>query len=190
MTFFKLGKMTFGSLFKKPITTRYPFESRPQPVGLKGQIGIDVDSCILCGACQKNCTTGCLEVSRTERYWQINRYGCIQCGYCTTVCPKNCLTMLPDYAAASPEKVESRFEIPRTEENDKPTKKEMAAGKTGATPADSKSKPAEMLPNKAEVERIESQDLTVTQADEQLEDLLALMDADRAQFVKDALRHA
>ena len=33
---FKLGKMTFGSLFKKPETVLYPFEKKPQPEGLKG----------------------------------------------------------------------------------------------------------------------------------------------------------
>ena len=46
---FKLGGMTFGSLFKKPETVLYPFEQKPAPAGLKGHIENDASACILCG---------------------------------------------------------------------------------------------------------------------------------------------
>ena len=52
---FKLGGMTFGSLFKKPETVLYPFEQKPAPAGLKGHIENDASACILCGICAKSC---------------------------------------------------------------------------------------------------------------------------------------
>ena len=54
---FKLGGMTFGSLFKKPETVLYPFEQKPAPAGLKGHIENDASACILCGICPKHCLT-------------------------------------------------------------------------------------------------------------------------------------
>ena len=48
---FKLGKMTLGSLFKKPETVLYPVEKKEAPAGLKGHIVNDADVCILCGIC-------------------------------------------------------------------------------------------------------------------------------------------
>ena len=75
---FKLGGMTFGSLFKKPETVLYPFEQKPAPAGLKGHIENDASACILCGICAKS-------------------FRCVQCGTCVRVCPKHCLTMDPAY---------------------------------------------------------------------------------------------
>ena len=101
MGVFKLGNMTFGSLFKKPETVKYPVERKPQPEGLKGHIAIDVDACILCGMCDRSCSTDCITVDKAARTWTIDRYQCVQCGYCITVCPKKCLSMEPNYAPAA-----------------------------------------------------------------------------------------
>lgn len=94
---FKLGKMTLRSLFGKPETILYPVETKPAPPGLKGQIGIDMDACILCGICERTCPAGALSVSKDDDSWSIDRFRCVQCGACTRACPKECLTMLPDY---------------------------------------------------------------------------------------------
>lgn len=56
---FKLGGMTFGSLFKKPETVLYPFEQKPAPVGLKGHIENDASACILCGICSQELPGRC-----------------------------------------------------------------------------------------------------------------------------------
>jgi len=94
---FKLGKMTFGSLFKKPETTCYPFEKKPAPAGLKGHVENHYEDCILCGICVNKCPCQAIEIDKSERSWSIDGFRCIQCYTCVRSCPKNCLEMLPDY---------------------------------------------------------------------------------------------
>ena len=106
MGVFKLGKMTFGSLFKKPETVLYPIETKPQPAGLQDHIEIDVSTCILCGLCEKSCPTDCITVDKATSTWSTNPFACIQCGYCTLKCPKKCLNLLPGYQEPGAEKVE------------------------------------------------------------------------------------
>ncbi len=95
---FKLGKMTLRSLFGKPETVLYPVQTRPQPEGLKGHIVNDIESCILCGICEKRCPTGALAVDKKAGTWTIDRFRCVQCGSCVRECPKHSLSMAPDYA--------------------------------------------------------------------------------------------
>lgn len=92
---FKLGKMTLGSLFKKPETVLYPLESKPAPKGLKGCVQNDVSGCILCGICAKRCPCGAIAVDKKARTWTIDRFRCVQCGTCVAECPKGCLEMDP-----------------------------------------------------------------------------------------------
>lgn len=112
---FKLGKMTFGSLFKKPETVLYPVVEKPKPAGLKGHIEVDAAACILCGMCDRNCATNCITVDKAARTWSIDRFQCIQCGYCITVCPKKCLSMDPTYAPASTVRAATTVGIPEQE---------------------------------------------------------------------------
>ena len=98
---FKLGKMTLRSLFGTPETTCYPAVEKPAPAGLKGQIQNDIETCILCGICSKNCPAHALAVDKKVGTWQINRFCCVQCGTCVRLCPKNCLTMDPSRVQVS-----------------------------------------------------------------------------------------
>ncbi len=92
---FKLGGMTFGSLFKKPETLLYPFETKTPPAGLKGHIVIDASRCILCGICAKTCPADAIAVEKKDRTWAIDPFRCVQCASCVRACPKSCLTMDP-----------------------------------------------------------------------------------------------
>lgn len=157
---FKLGKMTFGSLFKKPETVMYPIEEKPRPEGLKGHISINVDDCILCGMCERSCSTGCIEVLKQDRLWKIDRLQCVQCGYCITVCPKKCLSMDPHYAPATTTHEVDTFVIGEAE---KPAKK-----------APAQEQPVVEAP--------------ATPKDEQLESLIALMPPESAEKVRTALQ--
>ena len=193
---FKLGKMTFGSLFKKPETVLYPFEQKTQPEGLKGHIVVDVTQCILCGMCERSCSTSCITVDKKERFWEINPYSCIQCGYCVTVCPKKCLSMDPNYTPASPEKNAARFEVPAQEKAQGGTKgvseakdanKEAPAKVTNSeTQAETaKTKPIDSAQNAANAK--EGLATTPTIRDPQLETLLAGFDEEKAKIVELAL---
>lgn len=188
---FKLGKMTLGSLFKKPATVRYPYEAKPAPEGLKGQIAIDMEQCILCGMCERGCTTGCLIVSKEERFWEIDRYRCVQCGYCITICPKKCLAMLPSYATVAPEKSAERFAVPGkgAEAGEQARERRAVAeaeARCGGQPA-AEAQPLQKAPTAAQEARLEALDHTATLEDHQLDDLLRLMDEGRAAKVRNAL---
>ena len=111
---FKLGGMTFGSLFKKPETVLYPFEQKPAPAGLKGHIENDASACILCGICMKRCPCDAITVDKPARTWSINRFRCVQCGSCVRECPKDCLTMEPTYTPPATSKHVDSFEVPET----------------------------------------------------------------------------
>jgi len=206
---FKLGKMTLGSLFKKPETVLYPLEKKPQPAGLKGHIVVDVAACILCGMCERNCTTSCITVDKGERFWAINPYSCIQCGYCITVCPKKCLHMDPNYWAAAPEKSTQRFTVP----TQGTTKAAPTAKPAQAAEAETKSTPAQTdaaapTPPHAESAAKATPAAPVDQApaakadapasaetptpapethDAQLENLIAHLDPEKAKIVESAL---
>ncbi len=90
---FYLGKMTFGSLFKKPETTCYPLEEKTAPEGLKGYIENRIKTCIFCGMCEKNCPSDALSVDKPTSTWEINVFQCVQCGACVRVCPTKSLSM-------------------------------------------------------------------------------------------------
>ena len=170
---FKLGKMTFGSLFKKPETVKYPLEKKAQPQGLKGHVVIDQDRCILCGMCERSCTTNCITVNRKERIWEIQPYQCVQCGYCITVCPKDCLSMDPNYAPAAIEMSVTRCEIP---EQAKETVKSQPTVEKKPAPSTEKSHDAKAAPVGLPANR-----------DPQVDALLGLMDPEKAEKVKTAL---
>lgn len=113
MAGFKLGKMTLGSIFKKPETIQYPAQVKPAVPGLKGHIAVDADVCILCGICQKRCPTSAIAVDKKgARTWSIDRFLCVQCGSCARECPKHCLTMEPTYAPVATAKHVDAVEVP------------------------------------------------------------------------------
>ena len=177
MGVFKLGKMTFGSLFKKPETVLYPIETKPQPVGLKGHIALEAESCILCGMCERNCATDCITVNKQERTWSIDRFQCIQCGYCITVCPKKCLSMNPNYAPASTQHTIDSVEVPQQEKaakNDAPVKKD----------AEKSESPERGVQKQAAVQEAPIAPVVV---DAVLEQKIALLEPEKAKKIRDAI---
>ena len=180
MGVFKLGKMTFGSLFKKPETVLYPVQSKPQPAGLKGHIAIDASNCILCGMCDRSCATNCITVDKGAQTWAIDRFQCVQCGYCITVCPKKCLVMDPNYAPASTEHTVDVVDIPKVDKaakqaSEKPKEKPSADDKKPVPEAakeDVKTSPSDNAPKAS---------------DAVLEAKIALMDPEKAEVVRKAL---
>ena len=112
MSGFKLGGMTLGSVFKKPETTLYPFEQKVAPAGLRGNVKLEPETCILCGICQRTCPCSSIQVDKKGRTWAINPFSCIQCGACVRACPKNCLLMETGYTKPAASKSSVVVEVP------------------------------------------------------------------------------
>ena len=53
----------------------------------------DLDTCIYCGLCAKNCPCDALEVDRKEKTWKVDEEACVKCGACVDKCPKKCLSI-------------------------------------------------------------------------------------------------
>lgn len=98
-----LLNMTFTALrnlFSKPATRLYPAEKRTLPQGTRGRLTINIDTCVMCGICQKKCPTDAIRVEREAKRWSLDRLSCISCGYCVEVCPKDSLALETGHPAA------------------------------------------------------------------------------------------
>ena len=56
----------------------------------------DLDTCVFCGLCAKNCPQGAISVDRASKSWKLDETLCVSCGLCTEKCPKKCLKMGED----------------------------------------------------------------------------------------------
>jgi len=101
MTFLPFAKTILRSLTRKYATQAYPRAPMPKAPIVRGQVGIDVETCVFCGICSKKCPTGAIRVDRAAKEWEIGRHGCIVCGACVELCPKKCLHMSPELTPPS-----------------------------------------------------------------------------------------
>ena len=139
MGVFSLGKVVVGSLFKKPSTLMYPVIPREWEERTRGAVAINVDGCVLCGACARACPTNAIEVDRKASTWTIERMACVQCRGCVDNCPPKCLDMDQKYTEPGGEKIFDKFEIPpkkKAPKKDAPAKKEGGAAAPAADAAD------------------------------------------------------
>ncbi|MDO4746416.1 MAG: 4Fe-4S binding protein [Bacillota bacterium] len=125
MKTFRIAKVLFKSLFKKPATLMYPVVQREWQERTRGSVDIHVDSCILCGICGRRCPADAIEVDRKAGTWVIHRMQCIQCGECISACPKKCLEMNNQYTEPQAEKVVDTFEVELAKDD---TKSKAPAG--------------------------------------------------------------
>ena len=74
-----------GSLFRSPVTEKYPFERRDTPERLRGLLQWNPEQCTGCGLCAKDCPQECITGERKEAH-VIDTAKCIKCGVCKDVC--------------------------------------------------------------------------------------------------------
>ena len=111
--------VTFGQIFKKPITQQYPEYKRPVYPRFRGRHRLwrhenGLEKCVGCSLCAAACPADCIRVvadentaenrvSPGERYariYEINMSRCIFCGYCELACPFDAITLGHDYELA------------------------------------------------------------------------------------------
>lgn len=81
----------------KSHTRLYPFEVREAFDNVRGNLGINIEECILCGICQKKCPSQCITVDKQAKTWNVDPYACVYCAICVDACPSHCLYMDKEY---------------------------------------------------------------------------------------------
>ncbi len=100
----KLGSMlkdVLTSLFRPPVTEKYPFEKAPTPERFRGQLFYDPSKCTGCGLCVKDCPSKAIELITLDRAAKrfVVRYHmdrCTYCGQCAVNCKFKCMGMNND----------------------------------------------------------------------------------------------
>ena len=79
------------SLFKRPVTEKYPFKRYPAPERLRGKLTYSPEKCTGCCLCIKDCPSNAIELitidKKAKRF--VMRYHADRCTYCAQ-CVKNC----------------------------------------------------------------------------------------------------
>ncbi len=60
---------------------------------LSGKLPVaDLDVCVFCTLCAKNCPADAIVVDRANKTWTLNDEACAHCGVCGSKCPKKCIS--------------------------------------------------------------------------------------------------
>ncbi|MCO7122505.1 4Fe-4S binding protein [Ihubacter massiliensis] len=87
-----------------------------------GELTCNLDDCIYCGLCSKNCPCEALTVDRKEKVWKVDTDACVSCGVCVEKCPKKCLSLGGKAEASqSEEKAEKKEAKKEAEAEKEPT---------------------------------------------------------------------
>ena len=88
------------------VTLPYPYEPAPPEEGFRGQIEVDIDKCIGCGACANACPARLISIidQDTRRTIEFALGRCTYCARCAEVCPEDAITMTQEFELATDDK--------------------------------------------------------------------------------------
>ncbi|MGB9914769.1 MAG: 4Fe-4S binding protein [Candidatus Bathyarchaeales archaeon] len=86
-------KELWAHLFKKPATSKYPLVKAEVPEGFRGKQVYDINLCISCGLCARDCPAKAIEMVEFEgkRRPLFHLDLCIFCYQCAESCPRNAI---------------------------------------------------------------------------------------------------
>jgi len=99
-------KEVFSHLFKKPATSKYPFVKAEVPEGFRGKQVFDINLCISCGLCSRDCPAKAIEMVDVDgkRRPLFHLDLCIFCYQCAEGCPRNAIKSSEVFELASTNK--------------------------------------------------------------------------------------
>jgi formate hydrogenlyase subunit 6 len=99
-------KALLSNLLKKPATCQYPFVKAEVPEGFRGKQVYNIDLCISCGLCSRDCPAKAIEMVDVEGKkrpsFLLDR--CIFCYQCADSCPRNAIISSKIFELATTDK--------------------------------------------------------------------------------------
>jgi NADH-quinone oxidoreductase subunit I len=99
-------KEVFYQIFKKPATQKYPEVKPKVPDDFRGRQIFDIDLCISCGLCFRDCPAKAIEMVEVEGKKKplFHLDLCIFCYQCAESCPRNAIKTSGFFELASTDK--------------------------------------------------------------------------------------
>jgi len=99
-------KELLSYLFRKPATEKYPFVKVEVPEGFRGKQVYDINLCISCGLCSRDCPAKAIEMVEIDgkRRPLFHLDLCIFCYQCAESCPRNAIKSSEFFELASTHK--------------------------------------------------------------------------------------
>ena len=99
-------KALLSHLFRKPATEKYPFVKAEVPEGFRGRQIYDIDLCISCGLCSRDCPAKAIEMVDVDgkRRPLFHLDQCIFCYQCAESCPRNAILSSKVFELATTDK--------------------------------------------------------------------------------------
>jgi formate hydrogenlyase subunit 6/NADH:ubiquinone oxidoreductase subunit I len=99
-------KEVFHRIFMKPATCKYPFVKAEVPPDFRGRQVFDINLCVSCGLCSRDCPAKAIEMVEVEgkRRPLFHLDQCIFCYQCAESCPRNAIKSSVIFELASTDK--------------------------------------------------------------------------------------
>lgn len=99
-------KALLSNLFKRPATCQYPIIKAEVPEGFRGKQVYDINLCISCGLCSRDCPAKAIEMVEIngKRRPLFHLDQCIFCYQCAESCPRKAIVSSKIFELATTDK--------------------------------------------------------------------------------------